>query len=123
LLNEYAIAVLDRLLGLTKQGRLVWQSDTELDFFAPLGESGPTSAYGHVIAITRIWTEVVGRAGADPYQIELTMPAWSVRFPLSAESEGCKRLCAILEAGGHSICCEGGSAPEALEFLNTHLPE
>lgn len=123
MLSDDGIAVLDRLLQLTKQGRLVWQSDTELDYFAPLDGTGPMSPYGHLIAITRIQTEVVGRAGCDPYQIELSMPAWSVRFPLSVESEGCRRLCAILEAGGHPMCCEGGSAREALEFLNAHLPK
>jgi hypothetical protein len=123
MLSDDGIAVLDRLLELTKQGRLVWQSDTELDFFAPLSEAGPMSAYGHLIAITRLWMEVIGRAGGDPYQIELVMPGWSVRFPLSAESEGCRRLCAILEAGGHPMCCQGGSAREALDLLNTHLPK
>jgi hypothetical protein len=123
LLNEDEIAVLDRLLQLTKQGRLVWQSDTELDFFAPLSSTGPMSAHGHKIAITRLWMEVVGRDGADPYQIELNMPGWSVRFPLAAESEGCRRLCAILEAGGHPLCCEGGSARKALDLLNAHLPD
>jgi hypothetical protein len=115
LLSEAGIAVLDRLLELTKAKRLVWQSDIDDDFFAPLGGE-------ERVVICRLWMEVVGRPGADPYQIELRIPGWSARFPVSGESEGCRRLCAILGAAGHPIVCEGGSPREASEYLKARLP-
>src|SRR5262245_60870425 len=84
LLNDDCVAVLDRLLELTKAKRLIWESDPEDDFFAPLAD-------GERVVICRLWMEVVGRPGADPYQPELRMPGWSVRFPLAGDSDGCRR--------------------------------
>lgn len=116
MLSEDSIAVLDRLLELTTQGRLKWESDPEDDFFAPSGDKGER------IVICRLWMEVVGRAGADPYQVELRMPGWSVRFSITGDSDGCRRLCAILDAAGFPIALEGGSAQGALKYLNARLP-
>lgn len=115
MLSEDATAVLDRLLSLTRQGRLVWASDPEDDFFAPL--SGEAR-----VVIRRLWMEVIDRPGADPYQVELEMPGWTVRFPLAGDSDGCRRLCAILSAAGHPIVLEGGSPQQALEFLGAEFP-
>jgi hypothetical protein len=116
LLNQDSIAVLDWLLELTRQGRLVWESDPEDDFFAPTGSEGER------VVIRRLWMEVVGRPGADPYQVELQMPGWTVRFPLAGDSDGCRRLCAILKAAGHPIVLEGGSPQRALEYLHSQFP-
>lgn len=115
MLSAVAIAVLDRLLEATRDGRLAWRSDEELDFVAPLAPEGAE------VVIQRLWLEVVGQAGADPYLIKLSMPGWNTCFPISAESDGCRRLCAILEAGGHPIYY-GEKAHQALELLDRHLP-
>ena len=115
MLGEDAVEVLDRLLEATRQGRLVWRSDEEDDFVAPIGDAG------REVAITRIWMEAVGRSGADPYQIELNMPGWSVRFPIAGDSDGCRRVSAILDAAGFPLAM-GGPARQAVEYLNAHLP-
>jgi hypothetical protein len=115
MLGKDCIEVLDRILEATRDGRLVWHSDAELDFVAEIGKTGRS------ITITRLWMEVVGRDGADPYQVELSMPGWNARFPISGESEGCQRVFAILEAAGHPLAL-GSSADIALEYLDKHLP-
>lgn len=115
MLSAEAIAVLDRLLEATRDGRLVWRSDEEFDFVAPLAPGDDE------VVIQRLWLEVVGLAGADPYLIKLSMPGWNTYFPISAESDGCRRLCAILAAGGHPIYY-GEDAHRALDFLDRHLP-
>jgi hypothetical protein len=115
MLRDDCVDVLDRLLEATEDGRLAWRSDPEDDFVAALGPEGDE------VVIRRLWMEVVGRPGADPYQIELTMPGWAVRFPIAGDSEGCRRVCAILEAAGFPLAC-GGSARDAVAYLDIHLP-
>jgi hypothetical protein len=118
MLAKDCIEVLDRILEATRDRRLIWHSDTELDFFAKIGKTGRT------ITITRLWMEVVGRPGADPYQVELSMPGWNVRFPIAGDSEGCRRVFAILEAatGDPFLSCQGSSAKDALKYLEENLP-
>jgi hypothetical protein len=116
MLGQDCIAVLDRLLEATRDGRLVFRSDAEGDFVAPIG------AGGDEVIIRRLWMEAVGRPGADPYHVELCMPGWSVRFPIAGDSDGCRRVGAILEAAGFPVAW-GGSARQAVEFLDANLPQ
>lgn len=115
MLSDDCIAVLDRLLEATRDGRLRWRSDPEDDFVAPFGTTGDE------VVITRLWVEAAGRPGADPYQVELRMPGWSVRFPIAGDSDGCRRVAAVLEAAGLGFAW-GGSALGAVEYLDSHLP-
>jgi hypothetical protein len=104
-------AVLVRLLEMTKSGHLLWSSDEDEDFVAVIPGSSDR------VVIQRIWVEAVGRPGAEPYQLELRMPCWSVRYPISGDSPGCRYLCAILDAAGLPIVAVAGSPSEALRHL------
>jgi hypothetical protein len=115
MLSEDCVTVLDRLLEATPEGRLEWRSDPDAGIVASIeGER-------REVVIRRLRMEIVGRPGAHPYQFELEMPGWNVRFPISGDSDGSRRVCAILEAAGFPIA-RGGSAQQEVEFLDIYLP-
>jgi hypothetical protein len=114
MLSNDAVAVLERLLQATEQGRLAWVKDADGCFVTYFGPAN------HQIVIRRMYMEAANQIGADPYFVELSMPGWNARFPIVDDSDGWQAIRSILNAAFPEGW--GGAAKEALDFLDLHLP-
>ncbi len=115
MLDAVSITVLDRLREATDQGRLVWREDADGYFVADIGDEG------QAVTIRRMFVEATNQIGADPYFVELKMPGWGTRFPIAGDSDGWKKMVAILQAAFPDHW-EQPSAADALKFLDLLLP-